>query len=165
MKKEPTKEKPINCYFHERLLADGKPYIINMHKITGIQGGTGPSGSVGSTGKTVYVPRSRFAERAHVMGRTIKLFALGIAVLFFLYGTKSSVNIYLNLMISIGVLLAGGGLCHLFYRYLGVRSISSYAITYPEVQQLIDKGYQRGFHPLISATPFGIVIYFVRLII
>ena len=165
MKQEQNNGKLINCFFNERLLADGKPYKISLHKITGIEGGTGPSGSIGSTGKTVFIPRSRYAERAHTMGRTIKLFTLGIAALFFLYGTKSSLNIYLNIIFSIGVLLIGGGMCQLFYRYLGVKSTSSHATLYPEVRQLMKKGYQRGFHPLLSTTPFGIVIYLIRFII
>ena len=165
MKKQQKKEKLTSCYFNEQLLADGKPYSINMHKITGIVGVTGPSGSIGSSGKTVHVPRSRYAERAHVMGRTIKLFILGIAALYFFYGMQSSLNFYLNVIISIMILIAGGGLCHLFYRYLGVKSMYFHAATYPEVQKLKEKGYQRGFHPLFSATPFGIVYYFVRMII
>ncbi len=165
MNSDPRPEKLVNCYFNERLLADGKSYKFHLHKITGIKGGTGPTGSIGSEAKTVYVPRSRFAERAHRIGRIIKLFTLGIAVLFFIDGIHASLNLYFDLVISIAIIAAGGGLCHLFYRYLNTKSLFFHAPTYPKVKQLIEKGYQKGFHPLVSTTPFGIVIYFIRLIV
>lgn len=64
------------CFFCPKLKADGQPYFYSMHRTGKIAGGIGPTGSVQYQTKYVEIPRSKFANRIHVLGMGIKFGAI-----------------------------------------------------------------------------------------
>ncbi|MBN2348187.1 MAG: hypothetical protein JXJ22_05080 [Bacteroidales bacterium] len=153
------------CFFNPNFLADGKPVICNLHTIHGIKGGTGPMGSVSSSLKKILIPRSKISQKAHAIGRMIKIITLVITLVYLFYGVKQGVNFYILFTFVVGIFLIGSGFCYLFYYYLGIKSKYFSIKKYPEVALLLKKGYKLGFHPIISTTPFGLLYSFSKLIL
>jgi hypothetical protein len=62
------------------------------------------------------------------------------------------------------ILLTGGMLTYLIYRLNNVKSIYFNSRKYFLVKKYRKNGYKRGFHPMMSTTPAGIIAGIFRLI-
>ena len=154
----------MDCYFTKGRKADGHPLYYNMHKTTGISGGTGPMGSIKSTSVSIPIPRSKKAAFVHIAGFIIK--ALFFALMIYSYRLdflKDLSTLEMSLL-SFAILLTGGIATYTMYRLNGTKSKYFNAYKYLIVRKYRKKGYKRGFHPMISTTPIGLIAYALRLI-
>ncbi len=154
---------PVNCFFNERFIADGKPVIVNLHKKHEKDGVKYPGNTPVSNIK-IGIPRSKYAKKVHSVGRAIKIVALIMSIFFFLYGYTSRINYIVVMLLIAGTILLGGILCYVFYRYLEVKSKYSGTNQFPGIKEYESKGYHIGFHPLFSTGPFEYLYKFYRLI-
>ena len=145
-------EQPL-CYFNNNYFADGKPFICNMHKIPGLKDSI-----------KVVIPRSRIAQKAHTIGRMIKIISIVFAGWIIYYAFKFNINLVTILLISSGILFLGGAFCQLFYRYLGIKSKFSSIKKHPEVISNYKKGYRTGLYPAMSIFPISILIRLLNLL-
>ena len=98
----------------------------------------------------------------HRLGVLIKVFFLIILILFLKYGVFQ-IDLLLNkIIVSAGILLTGGILTHLNYILTKTKSKCFHAGRYFLVKKYKKKGFQRGFHPMISTTPVGIFSFITR---
>ncbi len=156
--------KHANCYFTNGLKADGCPFSYFMHKTTGITGGTGPLGSIRSKAVRIPIPRSKKAVLIHRTGFGVKFFFLILAVCIFLFDLVSVAGYIIQVIISLLLILLGGSITHLIYKKTGVQS-KVFATKYFLVIKYKKKGYERGFHPIVSTTPIGLIILLFRWIL
>ncbi|HUX56512.1 MAG TPA: DnaJ domain-containing protein [Bacteroidales bacterium] len=154
--------KDQDCFFSDGIKADGKPLYFNMHKNIGISGGTGPMGSIKSRTVSIPIPRSKKAAKFHRIGFLIKVLFLIILIVFWTYNIIPVTGIINIILTSTGILLLGGTTTYLIYFISKTKSKFFQASRYFLVKKYKKKGYNRGFHPMISTTPFGIVAYILR---
>jgi hypothetical protein len=154
--------KDLDCFFITGLKADGIPFSYNMHKILGISGGAGPMGSVKSKTVNIPIPRSKKALLIHRIGFMIKtvFFILAIIVLNLL----PDKGLLLKILIPLAIILTGGLTTLLTYHFNKTKSKFYHANKYFLVLKYKKNGYKRGFHPMISSTPIGLIAYLFRLI-
>jgi hypothetical protein len=154
----------MDCFFITGLKGDGKPYSYNMHKNIGIAGGTGPMGSIKSRTVSIPIPRSKKALLMHRVAFIIKTIFLIAAILVFKPGFFTEKSILFKLALSTAVIVAGGFVTLIFYQVNKTRSKFFYAGSYLLVKKYRKNGYRRGFHPMISTTPAGIISWLLRII-
>lgn len=152
----------MDCFFTPGLKADGIPYYYNMHKTTGISGGTGPMGSIKSKTVSIPVPRSKKAAMIHRIGFLIKAIFLIVMILVLRLHLLKEYEIWIRILISIAIILSGGIITHLTYRLNNIKSKHFFASKYILVKKYKQKGFKRGFHPMISTTPAGIIAFILR---
>jgi hypothetical protein len=156
--------KDYDCFFKKGQKADGIPFTYNMHKTTGISGGAGPMGSIKSRAVRIPIPRSRRAQMIHRTGFLIKA---GFFIIAFLSLKADLIPVQgwiLKLMISFSITLTGGLLVLLVYHLNSTKSKFFHAKKYFLVSKYRSKGFARGFHPIITTTPAGLIAYLLRLI-
>lgn len=156
--------KDLDCFFITGLKADGIPYSYSMHKNVGISGGVGPMGSIKSKIITIPIPRSKKARSFHQTGLTIKVLFLVLAVVAFKLDFLPNHTLIAKLFIPTMIILTGGIITMLMYRLYKVRSKFFWAKKYPLVKKYKLNGYTRGFHPMISTTPLGLIARLLRLL-
>jgi hypothetical protein len=156
--------KEFDCFFTSGQKADGLPYSYNMHKNVGISGGQGPMGSIKSKTVSIPVPRSRKALLMHRIGFLIKLSAFVIATTVLKLDLIPKEGKTMKIVIFISILLAGGLFTQVFYYLNKTKSKFLHASRFPLVKKYSENGYKRGFHPMISTTPVGILTYLLRLL-
>lgn len=156
--------KDLDCFFTEGQKADGVPFSYNMHKNIGISGGIGPMGSIKSKTVSIPVPRSKKALRLHRTGLAIKALFFVFAILTPRIELYEGAGILTKVLFPAAVLLTGGLVTHLVYFLNGTKSKFFHARKYFLAEKYRSKGYKRGFHPMVSTTPVGIISYFLRLI-
>lgn len=156
--------KHANCFFTNGLKADGFPFSYFMHKTTGITGGTGPMGSIKSKAVIIPIPRSKKAVLIHRTGFGIKVFFLILVVCTYFFDLVSVAGFVIQVILSLLVILLGGFITHLIYKKTGVRS-KILAKKYFLVIKYNEKGYERGFHPIVSTTPIGLIVILFRWIL
>jgi hypothetical protein len=155
--------KDMDCFFTPGLKGDGIPYSYNMHKTIGISGGVGPMGSIKSKVVSIPIPRSKKALNIHRIGFLIK-------AVFFIIAITLKLDLLLNeglitkILIATIILLTGGLITLLFYRLNETKSKFSHSAKYFLVEKYKKKGYKRGFHPMMSTTPIGLIAFLIRLI-
>jgi hypothetical protein len=152
----------MDCFFIPGLKADGNPYYYNMHKTVGISGGTGPMGSIRSKTVSIPVPRSKKAAMIHLTGFIIKAIFLIIMIVVLKLHLLEDYEIWIRILVSVAILLMGGIITHLTYRLNRTKSKYFHARQYILVKKYKQKGFKRGFHPMISTTPAGIVAFILR---
>jgi hypothetical protein len=155
--------KDLDCFFMTGQKADGIPFSYNMHKILGISGGVGPMGSVKSKTVNIPIPRSKKALMIHRIGFMIKaaFFILAIIVLNLL----PDKGLLPKILILSAIILTGGLTTLLTYHFNKTKSKFYHANKYFLVLKYKESGYKRGFHPMISSTPIGLIVYLFRLIL
>jgi hypothetical protein len=155
--------KDLDCFFITGLKADGIPFSYNMHKILGISGGVGPMGSVKSKTVNIPIPRSKKALMIHRIGFMIKaaFFIVAIIVLNLL----PDKGLLPKILIPLTIILTGGLTTLLTYHFNKTKSKFYHANKYFLVLKYKKSGYKRGFHPMISSTPIGLIMYLFRLIL
>lgn len=156
--------KDMDCHFMPGLKADGKPYIYNMHKNVGISGGTGPMGSIRSKIINIPVPRSRKAYLYQQTGLFIKVLFFALCIAALRCKLLSDYSPAVRIISAFSLVITGGLITMGFYNLKGVRSKFFHAGTFPLVRKYRQKGYRRGFHPMISTTPAGLIAYLLRLL-
>lgn len=156
--------KDLDCFFSDGLKADGIPFTCSLHKTTGISGGPGPMGSIKSMTVNIPIPRSKKAHLSHRIGFLIKALFLVIAVFEFKLDILTKESWIIQAMVSSSVLLIGGFTTMITYHLLKVRSKFFFVWKYPLVKKYRGKGYKRGFHPMMSTTPIGLIGYILRLV-
>jgi len=144
--------------------ADGIPFMYNMHKTTGISGGIGPMGSIKSRSVSIPVPRSKKAQTIHMIGFIIKSSFFIIAVLTLKPGFLPDQGWIFKILISLTIIMTGGFVTLLIYHFRKTKSKFFYSKKYFLVSKYKKNGYSRGFHPMMSTTPAGLVAYLFRLI-
>ncbi|MBN1388324.1 MAG: J domain-containing protein [Bacteroidales bacterium] len=157
--------KDLNCFYTEQRKADGIPFNYYMHKTTGISGGVGPMGSIKSRSVCIPIPRSRKATSVHRVGFGIKLFFLLISIVVLLFIYPGNLSFYLKGLYSFLIVITGGILVLIMYKLTGVKSKCLYSKNFSLVKKYRSKGFQRGFHPMISTTPIGIITFILRWIL
>ena len=157
--------KDFNCFYMEQEKADGIPFNYCMHKTTGISGGVGPMGSIKSRSVCIPIPRSRKATKIHRLGFSIKLFFLLTNILILILVYPVDMSICLKVLYFFLILIAGGIVVFAVYRSSGVKSKCLYSKNFMLVKKYKSKGFQRGFHPMISTTPIGIIVFIFRWIL
>ncbi len=157
--------KDFDCFYTEQEKADGIPFNYCMHKTTGISGGVGPTGSIRSRSVCIPIPRSRKATVIHRFGFSIKLFFLLTSILILIFIYPVDMPVYLKVLYSLLIIIAGGIVVLILYRSSGVKSKCLYSKNFMLVKKYKSKGFQRGFHPMISTTPVGIIAYILRWIL
>jgi len=155
----------LNCFYMEQEKADGTPFNYCMHKTTGISGGVGPMGSIKSRSLCIPIPRSRKATIMHRVGFSIKLFFSLTSIFFLIFVYPVDLSEYLKGLYSLLLILAGGIVVFALYRAGGVKSKCIYSKNFMLVKKYKSKGFQRGFHPMISTTPVGIIVFIIRWIL
>ena len=155
--------KDFDCFFTSGQKADGNPYSFNMHKNVGISGGPGPMGSIKSRTVSIPVPRSRKAQFMHRIGFLIKLSALIFAIFVIRTDLFPKAGIMTKVLLFCAVLLTGGLLTQLFYYLNDTKSKFFHASKFPLVKEYRKNGFKRGFHPMVSSTPVGLIAYLLRL--
>jgi hypothetical protein len=156
--------KDLDCFFISGIKADGAPYSYSMHKNVGISGGIGPMGSIKSKIINIPVPRSKKAQQFHQIGFLIKLIFFVSAIILFRLDLLSDYDMITKMIISASLLIIGGLTTMITYKLVKVRSKFFNASKYPLVRTYKTNGYRRGFHPMISTTPVGLLAYLFRLI-
>ena len=156
--------KDHDCFFMAGQKADGIPFMYNMHKTTGISGGVGPMGSIKSRSVSIPVPRSKKAQTIHLIGFIVKAMFFIIALLALQPGFLPDQGLILKILISLSIIMTGGLVIHLYYHFTKTKSKFFYAKEYFLVSKYKKNGYSRGFHPMMSTTPAGLVAYLIRLI-
>ena len=154
--------KEMDCFFTPGLKADGTPFYYNMHKTIGISGGTGPMGSIKSKTVSIPIPRSKKAVTIHRIGMLIKLLFIIITIIILKVKLLVGFELWIRIMVPVIILLLGGLLTHLTYRLNMTKSKCFHARQYILVKKYKQKGYKRGFHPMISTTPVGILAFLLR---
>lgn len=155
----------LDCFFIPGLKGDGKPYSYPMHRNTGITGGVGPMGSIRSKIIEIPIPRSKKAHLFHRIGFLIKALFLILAILAFTTGVLKDYSLIIRILMPVLIILAGGIIMMMTYRTYKVRSKFLHAGRHPLVIKYRSKGYTRGFHPMISTTPVGLLAWLFRLIL
>jgi curved DNA-binding protein CbpA len=155
--------KDFDCFFIPGQKADGKPYSYNMHKNIGISGGPGPMGSIKSRTVSIPVPRSRKAQFMHRIGFLVKLSALIVAILMIRIDIFPEAGMTAKIFLFFAILLTGGLFTQLFYYLNATKSKFFQASKFPLVKKYSKNGYKRGFHPMVSTTPAGLIMYLLRL--
>ena len=156
--------KELDCFFITGLKADGTPFYYNMHKTIGISGGVGPMGSIKAKTVSIPIPRSKKALMIHRIGFLIKVVFFIIAIGILKLDLRSDQGLITKILISIAILLTGGLITLLIYHLNGTRSKFFYVNKHSLVKKYKKNGYKRGFHPMISTTPIGLIAYILRLI-
>jgi len=156
--------KEMDCFFKTGLKADGIPFSYNMHKTAGISGGVGPMGSIKSRSVSIPVPRSKKALMIHRIGFLIKVLFFAIAIIIYKLDFLSDKGLVTKIPVSLIVIFTGGLVTHLTYHLNKTKSKFFYARKYFLVKKYREKGYKRGFHPMMSTTPVGLIAYLFRLI-
>jgi len=156
--------KDHDCFFMAGQKADGIPFMYNMHKTTGISGGIGPMGSIKSRSVSIPVPRSKKAQTIHMIGFIIKSSFFIIAVLTLKPGFLPDQGWIFKILISLTIIMTGGFVTLLIYHFRKTKSKFFYSKKYFLVSKYKKNGYSRGFHPMMSTTPAGLVAYLIRLI-
>jgi hypothetical protein len=156
--------KDLDCFFTSGLKANGKPYYYNMHKTTGISGGTGPMGSIKAKTISIPIPRSKKAASLHSAGFIVK--AAFFVLMIFAFKIEFVIKLQLleKVLLAFLILLTGGMLTYLIYRLNNTKSIYFNARKYFLVRKYRKNGYKRGFHPMMSTTPAGIIAGIFRVI-
>jgi hypothetical protein len=157
--------KDLECFYTGQKKADGIPFNYYMHKTTGISGGVGPMGSIKSRSVCIPIPRCRKAMIIHRSGFSIKLVFLLTSIIALLYIYPVYTPAYLKGLYSLLLIITGGILVLIFYRLTGVKSRCLYSKNFFLVKKYKSKGFQRGFHPMISTTPIGIIVFILRWIL
>ena len=156
--------KELDCFFKTGQKADGIPYSYNMHKTIGISGGVGPMGSIKSKTVSIPIPRSKKALLIHRIGFLIKAVFFIIAISALKIDFLSNAVLLTKTVVSIAILLTGGLFTLLTYRLNKTKSKFFHSYQYFLVKNYRKNGYKRGFHPMISTTPVGLIAYIFRLI-
>jgi hypothetical protein len=156
--------KDLDCFFITGLKANGTPFYYNMHKTIGISGGVGPMGSIKSKMVSIPIPRSKKALFIHRIGFLIKVVFFIIAFGILKLDLLSDQGLIIKILIPIAILLTGGLITLLIYHLNGTRSKFFYVNKHSLVKKYKMNGYKRGFHPMISTTPIGLLAYIFRLI-
>ncbi len=156
--------KELDCFYITGLKADGMPYSYNMHKTIGISGGTGPMGRIKSKSVEIPVPRSKKALMIHRMGFLIKAFFFIVAIASFKLKIIQNEELPVKILIFVAIILAGGIVTQLTYLLNKTKSKFFHSSKYLLVKKYRQKGYKRGFHPMISTTPVGLIAYILRLV-
>lgn len=156
--------KDLDCFFIPGLKADGKPYVYSMHRNVGISGGVGPMGSIKSKVTDILIPRSKKAYLLHQIGLSIKGIFFILAVVIYRSDLLKDYTLVTKLLVSTPVLIAGGIVTMSIYHLNKVKSKFFHSKYYPLVKKYRLNGYKRGFHPMISTTPVGLLTYLLRLI-
>lgn len=156
--------KDLDCFFTSGHKASGKPYYYNMHKTTGISGGVGPMGSIKAKTVSIPVPRSKKAALIHRVGFIVKAAFFALMILAFKLEFVKNLQLLEKVLLAILILCAGGVLTYLIYRLNKTRSKYFYARKYILVKKYRKNGYKRGFHPMMSTTPVGLIAGLLRLI-
>ena len=156
--------KDMDCFFTTGLKGDGIPYSYNMHKTIGISGGIGPMGSIKSKVVSIPIPRSKKALKIHRIGFLIKVVFFIIAILAFKLDLLLNEGLVSKILISTAILLTGGLITLLTFRLNETKSKFSQSDKYFLVDKYKKKGYKRGFHPMMSTTPIGLIAFLFRLI-
>jgi len=156
--------KDMDCFFTTGLKGDGIPYSYNMHKTIGISGGIGPMGSIKSKVVSIPIPRSKKALNIHRIGFLIKVVFFIIAIITLKLDLLLNEGLITKILIATAILLTGGLITLLTYRLNETKSKFFHADKYFLVKKYKKNGYKRGFHPMISTTPIGLIAYLFRLI-
>lgn len=156
--------KELDCFFCTGQKADGVPFPYNMHKTIGITGGVGPMGSIKSKSVRFPIPRSKKALFIHRIGFIIKLIFFLIALSTFKMAFLSDYQMIVKFLIATGVIMIGALIMLLVYYLNNTRSKFFHVNKYFLVKKYKKNGYKRGFHPMISTTPAGIITYLFRLL-
>jgi hypothetical protein len=156
--------KDLDCFFITGQKANGIPFYYNMAKTTGISGGTGPMGSIKSKTVRIPIPRSKKAHSIHQTGFLIKVIFFIIAIIVFKLDLLSNVRLLTKTLISIGIILTGGLTTCVIYHLNKTKSKYFNAHRFLLVKKYRKNGYKRGSDPMISTTPFGLIIKILRLI-
>lgn len=152
----------LKCFYTKDLKADGSPFVYKMINYTGIAGGIGPTGSIKSKNRSVKIPRSNKAQNIHTLAFVVKLIFF-ISLLFILSTNLISLSSTLMLVVfSIILLLSGGAIVRLIYKFTGVKSKMFHSSKYPLIEKLEKSGYSRGANVIISTTPLGTIAYIGR---
>ncbi len=156
--------KDMDCFFTAALKADGTPFSYNMHRTIGISGGVGPMGSIKSKTVSIPIPRSKKAHMIHRIGFLIKILFFVLAIGSLKLQLLSDYKLTTRILILTIILLTGGLITYLIYHFNKTKSKFFHANKYFLVKKYKMKGYKRGFHPMISTTPIGLIAYLFRLI-
>lgn len=156
--------KDLDCFFITGLKADGIPFYYNMHKTIGIFGGVGPMGSIKAKTVSIPIPRSKKALMIHRIGFLIKVVFFILAISALKLDLLSDKGLFTKILISIVILVIGGLTTLLIYHLNGTKSKYFYVNKYFLVKKYKKNGYKRGFHPMISTTPIGLIAYISRMI-
>jgi hypothetical protein len=156
--------KELDCFYKTGLKADGIPYSYNMHKTVGISGGVGPMGSIKSKTVSIPIPRSKKALMIHRIGFIIKTAFLIIAIYSLKLDILSDAGLLTKAIVPTAILLTGGLTTLLTYRLNKTKSKFFHSYKYLLVKKYKKNGYKRGFHPMISTTPVGLIAFILRLI-
>lgn len=156
--------KDMDCFFTPGLKGDGIPYSYNMHKTIGISGGVGPMGSIKSKVVSIPIPRSKRARNIHRIGFLIKAVFFIIAIITLKLDLLLNEGLITKILIATTILLTGGLITLLSYRLNETKSKFSHSAEYFLVEKYKKKGYKRGFHPMMSTTPIGLIAFLIRLI-
>lgn len=156
--------KDMDCFFTPGLKGDGIPYSYNMHKTIGISGGVGPMGSIKSKVVSIPIPRSKKALNIHRIGFLIKAVFFIIAIITLKLDLQLNEGLITKILIATTILLTGGLITLLSYRLNETKSKFFHADKYFLVKKYKKKGYKRGFHPMMSTTPIGLIAFLIRLI-
>jgi hypothetical protein len=153
----------LDCFFIPGLKADGTPFSYPMHRNTGIAGATGPMGTIKSQIINIPIPRSSLAYSLHKTGLIIKTVSFFLAIILFYLDPFSADKTIIRISVSSLTILTGGIITMIFYRLVNVKSKFFHAKRFPLVEKYRSKGYTRGFHPVVSTTPAGIIAWLLRL--
>lgn len=156
--------KEMDCFFIDGEKADGKPFFYSMHKNIGISGGAGPMGSIKAKTVRIPVPRSKKAQSLHLAGFSIKFLFLIIGILILKFDLIPLADWYGKVLIIPACILTGTLVTYSIYQATKTRSKFFNARRYILVKKYRKKGYKRGGHPMISTTPAGLIVYFLRMI-
>ncbi|MBN2480725.1 MAG: DnaJ domain-containing protein [Bacteroidales bacterium] len=147
-----------DCFFTAGPKANGVPFSYNMHRTTGITGGIGPMGSIKAKAITIPIPRSKKAMLIHRIGFGIKAFFFILLLLMLRFDLFTSSSFVLQAVVSLFLIGMGGIITRMVYKMTGVKAKIWQAKKYFLVMKYRSKGYERGFHPMVSTTPVGIII-------
>jgi len=156
--------KDMDCFFSAGLKADGKPFSYNMHRTIGISGGVGPMGTIKSKTVSIPIPRSKKALMIHRIGFSTKTLFLILSIGCLKLQFLSNYGLITKILILTIIILSGGVVTYMIYYFNKTKSKFFYANKYFLVKKYKKKGYKRGFHPMISTTPVGLIAYLFRLI-
>jgi hypothetical protein len=121
-------------------------------------------GSIESKAVKIIVPRSKKALSMHRIGFMIKTMFLAIALIILKPGLLPNQDFLTKIIISVCILIIGGLGTLVFYQTNKTRSKFFFAGSYPVIKEYKKKGYKRGAHPMMSTTPVGIIVWFLRLL-
>jgi hypothetical protein len=156
--------KDLDCFFTTGLKADGIPYYYNMHKNIGISGGVGPMGSIKAKTVSIPIPRSKKAYFIHRIGFIIKTIFFVITIIVLKLDLLSNAGLLTKILILTAIIVTGGLTTHLTYHLNKTKSKFFHAYRFLLVKKYEKNGYKRGFSPMVSTTPVGIIINILRLI-